>query len=83
MPSEIIKSHAGGEIEKIGRTEKVKVNVRVISATNKNLEEQIKKGKFREDLYYRLNVIPIYISPLKERREDIAILISAFFKSVF
>ena len=72
-----------GEIEKIGRTESVRINVRVIAATNKNLEEEINKGKFREDLYYRLNVIPIYISPFKERREDIAILIQAFFKSVF
>ncbi len=67
-----------GEIEKIGRTESVRINVRVIAATNKNLEEEINKGKFREDLYYRLNVIPIYISPLKERKEDIAILIQHF-----
>ncbi len=67
-----------GEIEKIGRTESVNINVRVIAATNKNLEEEINKGKFREDLYYRLNVIPIYISPLKERREDIAILIQHY-----
>lgn len=67
-----------GEIEKIGRTGSVVINVRVISATNKNLEDEINKGKFREDLYYRLNVIPIYISPLKERREDVPILVMHF-----
>ncbi len=59
-----------GEIEKLGRTQNIKVNVRVIAATNKNLEEQVRAGKFREDLYYRLNVVPIYITPIRERKED-------------
>ncbi|MFA3782215.1 sigma-54 dependent transcriptional regulator [Melioribacteraceae bacterium 4301-Me] len=67
-----------GEIEKIGRTGRVKVDVRIISATNKNLEEEIKAKRFREDLYYRLNVIPIYVPPLKDRREDIPLLIDYF-----
>lgn len=67
-----------GEIEKIGRTGSVVINVRVIAATNKNLQEEISKGKFREDLFYRLNVIPFYINPLKERREDIPILVMHF-----
>lgn len=64
-----------GEIEKLGRTQKIKVNVRVIAATNKKLEDEVRAGRFREDLYYRLNVVPVYIKPLRERREDIRDLI--------
>ncbi|MCX7875136.1 MAG: sigma-54 dependent transcriptional regulator [Melioribacteraceae bacterium] len=67
-----------GEVEKIGRTEKIKVNVRIISATNKNLENEIKEKRFREDLYYRLNVVPIFVPPLKQRKEDIHYLIDYF-----
>jgi DNA-binding NtrC family response regulator len=67
-----------GEIEKIGRTENIKVNVRIISATNKNLEDAIREKKFREDLYYRLNVVPIHIPSLRERKEDIHYLIDYF-----
>jgi len=63
---------------RIGGAEDIKVDVRIISATNKNLLEKVKKGEFREDLYYRLNVIPIFIPPLRERREDIPLLISSF-----
>lgn len=63
---------------RIGGAEDIKVDVRIISATNKNLQEKVKKGEFREDLYYRLNVIPIYIPPLRERREDIPLLINNF-----
>jgi DNA-binding NtrC family response regulator len=66
------------EIERIGTTRKVKLNVRVVSATNADLENQVKKGQFREDLYYRLNVIPIQLPPLRERREDIALLARNF-----
>ncbi|MCX7798107.1 MAG: sigma-54 dependent transcriptional regulator [Melioribacter sp.] len=67
-----------GEVEKLGRTEKVKVDVRIISATNKNLEEEVKQKRFREDLYYRLNVINIFIPPLRERREDIIYLVDYY-----
>lgn len=63
---------------RIGGAEDIKVDVRIISATNKNLQERVKKGKFREDLYYRLNVIPIVIPPLRERRDDIPLLIETF-----
>ena len=66
------------EIERVGSTRKLKLNVRVISATNANLEEEVKKGNFREDLFYRLNVIPITLPPLRERREDIALLARHF-----
>lgn len=60
-----------GELEKIGRSKKTKVDVRVIAATNKHLEMEVEANRFREDLFYRLNVIPIYVPPLREHTEDI------------
>src|SRR5712692_5586487 len=64
-----------GEVERLGSARTIKVDVRVIAATNKNLEEEIEKGHFREDLYFRLAVIPIHVSPLRERPEDIGPLV--------
>ena len=64
----ILQEH---EFERVGGTETLSVDVRVIAATNKSLEKEIQEGKFREDLYYRLNVIPFHVPPLRERREDI------------
>ncbi|MDI1472610.1 Nitrogen regulation protein NtrX [Thermodesulfovibrio sp. N1] len=66
------------KFQRVGGTRDITVNVRIISATNKDLLEEIKKGNFREDLYYRLNVVPIYIPPLRERKEDIPELIRYF-----
>ncbi len=66
------------KFQRVGGTKDITVNVRIISATNKDLEEEIKKGNFREDLYYRLNVVPIYIPPLRQRKEDIPELINYF-----
>ena len=66
------------EVERIGSSRTIKVDVRVIAATNKNLEEAIGRGEFREDLYFRLNVIPIVVPPLRERREDIPLLVQHF-----
>ena len=63
---------------RIGGAENIKVDVRIISATNQNLEERVKKGDFREDLYFRLNVIPIRVPPLRERKEDIPLLTKHF-----
>ncbi|MFA5032960.1 MAG: sigma-54 dependent transcriptional regulator [bacterium] len=68
------------EFEKLGSSKPIKVDVRVISATNQPLEQRIKEGTFREDLYYRLNVVPIIIPPLRERKEDISLLIEHFLK---
>jgi len=66
------------EFNRVGGSKTIKVDVRLITATNKNLNQLIKNGSFREDLYYRINVIPIVIPPLKERKEDIPILIDHF-----
>src|SRR5687768_1714403 len=66
------------EVERLGSARTIKVDVRVIAATNKNLEEAIQRGEFREDLFFRLNVIPIVVPPLRERREDIPQLVQHF-----
>ncbi|MGH9204267.1 MAG: sigma-54-dependent transcriptional regulator, partial [Vicinamibacterales bacterium] len=68
------------EVERLGSARTIKVDVRVIAATNKNLEDVIQRGEFREDLYFRLNVIPIVVPPLRERRDDIPLLVQHFGK---
>ena len=67
-----------GEFERLGGTETLKTNIRLITATNKNLEEAIAKGEFREDLYYRLNVFTIFVPPLRDRPSDIELLVNHF-----
>src|SRR5215203_3273725 len=67
-----------GEVERLGSARTIKVDVRVIAATNKELEQEIEKGNFREDLYFRLSVIPIRVPPLRDRRDDIPVLVRHF-----
>lgn len=78
MQAKILRVIQEREILRVGGTEPVKVDVRIITATNRNLEEMLKEGKFREDLYYRLNVIPIMCPSLRERPEDIPVLATHF-----
>jgi two-component system nitrogen regulation response regulator NtrX len=76
--SKVLKAIEDQVFTRIGGKESIKVDVRVISATNKDLMREVEQGKFREDLYYRLNVIPIYVPPLRERVEDIPLLVAYF-----
>jgi DNA-binding NtrC family response regulator len=69
-----------GEFERVGDIRTVKVDTRIVAATNRDLLDEIDSGRFREDLYYRLNVVPIYLPPLRERREDVAPLVDFFLK---
>ena len=78
MQLKLLRVLQEGEFERVGGTETLKVDVRIIAATNKDLERAMDEGKFRQDLYYRLNVIPIEVPPLRERKDDIKYLIYYF-----
>ena len=80
--AKVLRAIEDGKIERVGGGKKIDVDVRIISATNKELGEEIEKDSFREDLFHRLNVIPILIPPLRERKEDIPILVDAFAKEI-
>jgi len=80
--AKVLRAIEDGKIERVGGSKKIDVDVRIISATNKELLEEIQKEKFREDLYHRLNVIPIIVPPLRERKDDIPILVDAFTKEI-
>jgi len=80
--AKVLRTLEEGKIERVGGRGLIPVDVRVIAATNKDLLEQIEKGNFREDLYHRLNVIPIHVPPLRERKEDIPVLAEYFVQDV-
>ncbi len=80
--AKVLKAIEEGKIERVGGTETIDVNVRLISATNKNLQKEISEGNFREDLFHRLNVIPLNIPPLRERKQDIELLINHFNRKI-
>ncbi len=71
-----------GEFERLGSSRTIKINTRIIAATNRNLEEEVRKGRFREDLWFRLNVFPITMPPLRDRREDISLLVEFYVKKI-
>jgi len=78
MQAKLLRVLQEGEFERVGGAETMKVDVRVIAATNKDLEKEISHGKFREDLYFRLNVVQIHAPPLREHREDVPALVESF-----
>ncbi len=80
--AKVLRAIEEGKIERVGGTNKISVDVRIISATNKDLQLAIGNGNFREDLFHRLNVIPIHIPPLRERKDDIPFLIEHFSKII-
>ncbi len=80
--AKVLRAIEDNKIERVGGQKKIEIDVRIISATNKNLQEEIEKGNFREDLYHRLNVIPIRIPPLRERSEDIPTLAEHFTQEI-
>jgi two-component system, NtrC family, nitrogen regulation response regulator NtrX len=76
--AKVLRAIEDSKIERVGSGKKIEIDVRILSATNKDLKSEIEKGAFREDLYHRLNVIPIHIPPLKDRIEDVPILVEHF-----
>ena len=76
--AKVLRALEQGAVTRVGGSKPIHVDVRIISATNKDLQQQIEEGAFREDLFYRLNVVPIHVPPLRERREDISMLIEHF-----
>ena len=80
MQAKLLRFLQDGKFEKVGGEKTVRINVRVISATNKDLKEEMKKNRFRDDLYYRINVVPISLPALRERRSDIPLLVNHFLK---
>jgi formate hydrogenlyase transcriptional activator len=80
LQSKLLRVVEDGKFERLGSTKPLHVNVRIIAATNRDIEQEVKEGKFRKDLYYRLNVFPIVLPPLRERQEDIPLLVMTFVK---
>jgi transcriptional regulator with GAF, ATPase, and Fis domain len=80
MQVKLLRALQNREVERVGGTRTIPVNVRIITGTKRDLKQLVTEGKFREDLYYRLNVLPIVLPPLRERREDIPVLIDHFLR---
>ena len=78
LQTKLLRVVQEGEFERLGSSQTLKVEARIIAATNRDLEEEVRKGRFREDLWYRLNVFPITVPPLRQRKEDIPLLVQSF-----
>ncbi len=82
LQAKLLRVLQEGEFERVGSSHTIKVDVRIIAATNRNLEEEVQNGRFREDLWYRLNIFPIVIPPLRDRTEDIPLLVDFYVKKI-
>lgn len=82
MQSKMLRVIQEKELERVGGTKTIKLDIRIISATNRDLEKMVKEGSFRQDLYYRLNIIPLYLLPLRERRDDIPVLCNTLLRKI-
>ena len=78
LQAKLLRAVQQNEFERLGSSQTIKVDVRIVATTNRNLDEEVRQGRFRQDLYYRLNVFPITVPPLRQRKEDIPILVQAF-----
>jgi DNA-binding NtrC family response regulator len=78
LQAKLLRVIQHNEFERLGSSHTIKVDVRIIATTNRNLEEEVRKGRFRQDLYYRLNVFPVTVPPLRQRKEDIPVMVQAF-----
>jgi len=82
LQSKLLRVIQDGEFERLGSSRTIKVDSRIIAATNRNLEEEVRKGRFRDDLWYRLNIFPITMPPLRDRMEDIPLLVDFYVKKI-
>jgi len=78
VQAKLLRAIQHNEFERLGSPHTIKVDVRILATTNRNLEEEVRKGRFRQDLYYRLNIFPITVPPLRQRKEDIPLMVQAF-----
>jgi transcriptional regulator with GAF, ATPase, and Fis domain len=78
VQAKLLRAIQHNEFERLGSSHTIKVDIRIVATTNRNLEEEVSKGRFRQDLYYRLNVFPITVPPLRQRKEDIPLMVQAF-----
>ena len=78
LQAKLLRVIQHNEFERLGSSHTIKVDVRIMATTNRDLEEEVRKGRFRQDLYYRLNVFPITVPPLRQRKDDIPLMVQAF-----